>query len=218
MKIFVVIPGFNEKKYLPKVLGELSMRSQNVVFVDDGSSDGSAKVAERFTPNVLSHETNLGKGAAMLTGAEYAFGTLGADAIVFMDADDQHDSSHLPEFEAKLKTHDVVLGVRNMGANMPLFRFLGNKFVSVTLNMLYGAYIADIPSGYKAMTRSAFDKLKWKSSGYEVETEIAVRLAESKIPYEMVEIRSIYHDTDKGMTLIDAFNIGLCLLQWRLGL
>jgi glycosyltransferase involved in cell wall biosynthesis len=218
MNIFVVIPGHNEQTYLSKVLGKVTKFSENVIFVDDGSDDDSVKIANRYTSHVLVHQTNLGKGAAMLTGAEYAFKVLKADAVIFMDSDDQHDPVHIPEFAKLLKDFDVVFGVRNMGANMPLFRFLGNKFASVLLNVLYGAYIADIPSGYKGITRKAFPKVQWKSRGYEVETEIAVRVAQHKIPFGVVEIKSIYHDTDKGMTLLDAVHITFSLLQWRIGL
>lgn len=218
MKCCVVIPGYNEQKYLARVLDKVADVTKNIVFVDDGSSDRTAEIAERYTPHVLRHETNLGKGAAMRTGCEYAFKKLDADAVVFMDADDQHEAQHLPEFSRLLKKYDAVFGVRNMGTNMPLLRFLGNKFASVLLNLLYGAYIADIPSGYKAITKSAFQKIKWNSSGYEVETEIAVRVAQHKIPFATIEIRSIYHDTDKGMTLFDGLHIAWSLLKWRMGL
>lgn len=218
MNIVVVMPGYNESRYVERVLKKLVAEDALVVFVDDGSDDQTPIIAKQYTPHVLSHETNLGKGAAMLTGCEYAFNELNADAVVFMDADDQHDAVHLKEFAKQLEQYDVVFGVRNMGANMPLFRFLGNKIASVFLNILYGAYIPDIPSGYKALTKKAYRRVKWKSQGYEVETEIAVRVAQNKIPFGMIEIKAIYHDTDKGMTLIDALHITLALIQWRLGL
>lgn len=217
-RIFVVIPGFNESQYLDRVLQKISTITKNIIFVDDGSDDKSLLIARRHITHVLSHQTNLGKGAAMLTGAEYAFSNLDADAVVFLDADDQHDVVHLPEFFKQLESYDIVFGVRNMGANMPLARFLGNKIASVFLNILYGVYIADIPSGYKGMTKNAFKRVRWSSAGYEVETEIAVRVAQYKIPFTTVEIKAIYHDTDKGMTILDALHITYCLIQWRLGL
>ncbi len=218
MKTFVVIPGFNEQYYLDRLLEKVSKFSRSIIFVDDGSSDNTAKIAKKYTRHVLSHQVNLGKGAAMLTGAEYAFKVLKADAVIFMDSDDQHDPAHLPEFDRKLKKYEIVFGVRNLGVNMPLARFLGNKSASVLLHVLFGAYIPDIPSGYKGLTRKAFHALKWKSSGYEVETEIAVRVAQRRIPFGIVEIRSIYHDRDKGLTLLDAAHITASLIQWRLGL
>lgn len=218
MKIFVVIPGFNEQFYLGRLLEKITKYTNSIIFVDDGSTDNSPKIARKYTPHVLVHEINLGKGAAMLTGAEYAFKHLNADAIIFMDADDQHDPTHLPEIVKKLKKFDIVFGVRTLGPDMPMGRYLGNKTASVLLNLLFGAYIPDIPSGYKGLTQKAFSKLKWKSSGYEVEAEIAVKVAQNKIPFSTVQIQSIYHDKDKGLTLIDAAHITQLMIHWRLGL
>ncbi len=218
MKIFVIIPGFNEQTYLGKVLEKISKFSQQVIFVDDGSTDNSAKIAAQHTSHVLIQPTNLGKGAAMLTGCEYAFKKLKADAVILMDADDQHDPVHIPEFAKLLRKYDIVFGVRDLGANMPLFRYLGNKCVSILLNLLFGGYIPDVPSGYKGLTRKGFNKLKWSSTGYEVETEIAMHVNQQKMPFGIVEIRAIYHDRDKGMTWRDATGITVSLMKWKLGL
>jgi len=218
MKLFVIIPGYNEQFYLEQLLEKVTKITRSIIFVDDGSTDKSTKIAAKYTRHVLSHLVNLGKGAAMMTGAEYAFRVLNADAVVFLDSDDQHDPIHLPEFEKKLKKFHIVFGVRNLGSDMPLGRFLGNKSASVLLNLLFGAYIPDVPSGYKGMTKKAFNKLKWKSSGYEVETEIAVRVAQLRMPFGIVDIQSIYHDRDKGLTLLDGAHITQKIIQWRFGL
>lgn len=218
MNVFIIIPGHNEQEYVSTVLKKVKAIHPQIIFVDDGSSDQTATLAREHTKHVLVHETNLGKGAALKTGCEYAFSALEADAVIFMDADDQHDPKEIPKFIAQLKDFDVVFGVRKMGANMPLSRFLGNKFASVLLNLLYGGYIPDIPSGYKALTRKGYKTVKWKSSGYEVETEIAMRVTKEHVPYAVIEIEAIYHDTDKGMTLIDGIHICRCLLEWKVGL
>lgn len=217
MKVYVVIPGKDEEKYIGTVLKKVKKHTDDVIFVDDGSADKTPIIARKHTAHVVSHEVNLGKGAAMKTGADYAFDHLHADAVVFMDADDQHEPSELVKFFEKLRTYDVVFGIRNLGANVPLLRFLGNKFASIFLNILYGAYIPDIPSGYKGFTRNAYKKIEWVSQGYEVETEIAMRVAKTKIPYTTVDISTIYHDTDKGMTMLDGLHICRCLVQWRVG-
>jgi len=219
MKIFVVIPGHNEEQYVATVLKKVQKVTKNIIFVDDGSSDTSAKIAKRYTDHVLVHETNLGKGAALTTGCEYAFGELDADAVIFMDSDDQHDPREIPKFVTALQDGaELVFGVRREGPYMPALRFIGNKFASVILNVLFQMYIPDIPSGYKAMTHKAYKKVRWNSSGYEVEAEIAARTAKQKLPFAVVEIDPIYHDTDKGMTVLDAIHIGIRLLQWKLEL
>lgn len=216
MKIFVVIPGHNEEEYLAVVLKKVKAITKNIIYVDDGSRDSSVKIAHRYIDHVLVHESNLGKGAALTTGCEYAFSTLEADAVIFMDSDDQHDPLEIPHFVNKLQGGaELVFGVRREGPYMPALRFFGNKLASVLLNLLFGSYIPDIPSGYKALSKKAYRKVKWHSSGYEVEAEIAARTAKQKLSFAVVEINPIYHDADKGFTLLDAIRIAFRLIQWK---
>lgn len=224
MKLTLIIPGLNEERYLADVFTAIKPYRRKgiideVIFVDDGSTDSTAEIARKYTENVLIHEVNLGKGAALLTGCHYAFDHLKSDAVLFMDADNQHNAAEVPHFVEALEAGaDLVFGVRKFGADMPLMRFLGNKFASVMLAFLFGEYIPDIPSGYKALTKKGFRKVEWKATGYEVEAEIAVRTARAKLPFSVIEIETIYHDTNKGMTLIDAISIGKKLLQWKIEL
>lgn len=219
MRVFIIIPGYNEAKYLNTVIKKVLRVTKNIIYIDDGSLDRSPFIARKLLKHVLVHSTNLGKGAALKTGCEYAFNTLHADAVVFMDADDQHDVLDLPRFiQALHQKAQIVFGVRKFSSTMPLFRFLGNRFASILLNLLFRKYIPDIPSGYKAITKHAYPKILWKSTGYEVEMEIAVRVVKEKIPYTILEIDAIYHDADKGMTPLDAMHIARCLVQWRIHL
>ncbi len=121
--IWVVIPGYNEATYIGRVLKKAKKITPNLIFVDDGSTDRSAAIARKYTPHVLKHKINLGKGAALRTGCDYAFGKLKAVAIVIMDADDQHDPSELPLFFVKFNQgFDVVFGVRSIMAFCWLYR------------------------------------------------------------------------------------------------
>ena len=215
MKIFIVIPAYNEAKYLGRFLDKLTPLEKNILVVDDGSSDRTCQLVRERGLTCLSHATNLGKGAALKTGCEYAFGKLHADAVIIMDGDDQHAVGDLPLFVRELKRGtDIVLGVRTMDAKMPLGRVLGNKAMSIIVNLLFGHYIADIPSGFKAMTKKAYQRLRWYSSGYEVETEIAVRIAKSKLPYVEVPISTVYHDKEYGFNLLDAGRILIKIPFW----
>lgn len=219
MKTYIVIPGYNEARYLATVLKDVSAYTKNVIFVDDGSRDETNSIARKYLKHVVTHDVNLGKGAAMKSGAEYAFAALGADSVIFMDADSQHSAKELPKFFAELKAGaEIVFGVRTFRSNVPLLRLVGNRFESILFNLLFKNYIPDIPSGFKAMSKSAYRKIIWSSPGYEVETEIAVRTVKHHIPYRVVEIDMIYHDADKGMTPLDAVHIGKKLVQWKIGL
>lgn len=219
MKIFVIIPGYNEEQYLDDVLRQVLAITPNVIYVDDGSKDQSPQIAKRHAVHILRHETNLGKGAALRTGCDYAFHMLGADAVVFLDADGQHNPRELRKFFSELQAGaELVFGVRKFSSTMPLMRLIGNRFASIALNILFGYYIPDIPSGYKAITSKRYELLHWLSNGYEVEAEIATKAAKHKLPFRIIEIDTIYHDTDKGMTALDGLHISQCMLKWRLTL
>lgn len=215
MKTVIVVPAYNESRYIGRFLDQLLLITSEVIVVDDGSSDQTKKVVEQRGVQCLSHMVNLGKGAALKTGCDYAFKKIGAEAVIIMDGDDQHAVSDLKLFKRELgRGAQVILGVRQMDAKMPLMRILGNKGMSILLNLLFGRYIADIPSGFKAFTKSAYKQIYWQSSGYEVETEIAVRIAKSKLKYAEVPISTVYHDKDYGFNLLDAGRILLKLPYW----
>lgn len=215
MKIWVVVPSYNESRYIGRFLSRLLVITKNVIVVDDGSSDHTCEIARSHGVTCLSHEINLGKGSALKTGCEYAFKKLGADAIVIMDSDDQHDPVDLKLFVTTLKKGaDIVLGVRQLDARMPIMRVLANKTMSILINLLFGHYLADIPSGFKAMTKKAYRELYWQSAGYEVETEIAVRIAKSKLAYVEIPISTVYHDKDYGFNFLDAIKILVKLPYW----
>jgi glycosyltransferase involved in cell wall biosynthesis len=218
-KIFIVIPLFNEEKHVVDVLKDVSKSKLPVIVVDDGSTDRSGeKIIDCRLKNIelLRHKINLGKGAAMKTGADYAF-EKGADAIIFMDSDGQHQAEDLPKFIDALNSNkfDVVFGTRNYNYGVPLVRFLGNKFASVIMTTFFKVYISDVLCGFKGMTKEAYEKIRWESSGYGVEMEIVARLAKNKLRFDEVPVKTIYHDKVKGVTMLDAFGILAEVVKWK---
>ena len=219
MKIFVVIPLFNEEKYIVSVLRDVSKYKLPVVVIDDGSTDRSRyKIEESRIKNVklLMHKVNLGKGAAMKTGADYAFGH-GADSIIFMDSDGQHEAEDLPKVIDTLESgkYDVVFGTRNYSYGVPLVRFLGNKFASVLMSLMFYVYVSDVLCGFKGITREAYKKIKWDSAGYGVETEIVARVGKNRLKSCEVPVGTIYHNKVKGVTILDAFGILGDVVKWK---
>lgn len=220
-KYFVVLPARNESGHIKNVVSDIKKYpSINIVIVDDGSEDDTLKVVGRIPGVVvISHKINLGKGAAMKTGADYAFGH-GASAVIFMDSDAQHSAGDLAKFISAFdsKKCDVVFGSRNLDFGLPLVRYLGNKFASVLVNLLFGIYVSDLLCGFKAVTKKSYNKIKWESSGYGVETEMVIRVGKEKLKYCEVPVETIYHDKVKGVTILDAFGILFNVLEWRLKL
>jgi len=220
MKIFLVIPLHNEEKQINQVLNDLSKLTLPIVVVDDGSTDSSVQKLKKSTISrllILTHKVNLGKGAAMKTGADYAFEN-GADAVIFMDADGQHNPKNIENFVEKLnlEKYDVIFGSRNLSFGVPLVRYLGNKVASVVVRILFGIYVSDPICGFQAITKNAYIKIKWESTGYGVETEILARVGKNKLKFTEIPVDTIYHDKDKGVTMIDAFGVLGDVLKWRL--
>lgn len=220
-KVYVVVTAYNEEKYISRFLEKLKIKTNEFIVVDDGSIDKTPLFAKKHTPNLLIHSVNLGKGAAMKTGAEYAFGHLQAEAVIFMDGDDQHDVEDLHHFYYmldELGLDGVILGIRSFDNSMPLGRIIGNRIASFLVKILFGKYIPDIPSGFKAMSKSAYNKLIWNSNDYGVELEIACKIAKHNMPYTTIGIKTIYHDLDRGMNLMDPIKMIYKIIIWRLSL
>lgn len=217
MKTFVVIPAFNEAKRIDKVLVDVQNIGLPTIVIDDGSKDSTAERAKKYKITVLRHRINLGKGAAIKTGCDAAF-LKGADAIIMMDADGQHKVEDLPKFIEMIQnsSYDVVFGSRNMNLGVPLVRYLGNKFASVLISLLFGVYVSDLICGYRAVTKKAFRKMALQSTDYGIETEMVIKTARLKLRYCEIPIETIYYDKFKGVTILDAFGILLNVIKWRL--
>lgn len=216
--IWIVIPVFNEGKYLSRFLEKLVKISRQIVIVDDGSKDKTLQISRNFTNHIIANDKNLGKGAAMRDGAKYAFNKLKAKAIIFMDGDDQHHPEDLRSFYAllKLDKYDLIFSSRRFGNEMPLIRMIGNRLASFFVYLFYGKFIYDIPSGFKAMTKKGFKKTYWLYNDYTVGMEIAVKAILNKTKYTQTDISTIYHDMDRGMQMSSVWKMAARLLKWKL--
>ena len=219
MNIYLVVPSYNEAKRLRDTLkyAKKYFPETKTIVVDDGSARREI-LSPTCKATLIRHQLNLGKGAAMITGADYAF-SQGAEAVIFMDADSQHNPKELKDFKKYLeKGYDLVFGCRNHGTHTPLIRFLGNRLASVYINLLFGVYISDILSGYRALTKKAYRLLKWHSVRYGVETEMVARLGKHKKKLSWIEfpIETIYVDKYKGVTIVDAIKILGQSIWWKL--
>lgn len=218
MKIALVVPAYNEENNIANTLRGLKRTKLPIIVVDDGSKDNTHTIAQKHATYSLKHKINLGKGSAMKTGAVYAF-KQGYDAIIYFDADGQHDANDMPQFVKKLKKgYGVVLGSRAYTQDAPFVRYMGNKFASVLVSILFGIYVSDLICGYRAITKKAYKELSWESIGYGVETEMVIRLSKTKLKWTEVPVKTIYIDKVKGVTLLDAMSILFQVILLRLKL
>ncbi|MBU0572827.1 glycosyltransferase family 2 protein [Patescibacteria group bacterium] len=219
MNIFIVIPAHQEEERIGNVIKDVIKTNFPIIVVDDGSKDETFNVASKYKITVLRHKVNLGKGAAMKTGAEAAF-RMGADAVVFMDSDGQHKVKDLPHFTDALEKDkfDVIFGSRNLNHGVPFVRYMGNKFASLLVSLLFGIYVSDLLCGYRGLSKKGFEKIYWESKGYGVETEMAARTAKSGLKYCEAPVETVYYDEVKGVTILDAISILFDVLRWRIRL
>jgi hypothetical protein len=94
-------------------------------------------------------------------------------------------------------------------------RYIGNKFASLFISFLFGIYVSDILCGYRAITKRAYKKIIWESTGYGVETEMVINIAKANLKYCEVPVETVYLDNYKGVTILDAFGILGNALKWR---
>ncbi|OGM13505.1 hypothetical protein A3A76_03740 [Candidatus Woesebacteria bacterium RIFCSPLOWO2_01_FULL_39_23] len=218
MKIFIVIPTYNESKHIKKVLEGVKKTGYDIVVVDDGSTDNTNAIAKPYA-TVIKHKVNLGKGAAMKSGASYAFAN-GAEAVIFIDSDGQHNPDDISKFIEKLEKGkcEVVFGVRRIARDVPVIRGMGNRIGIVLVYLLFGIKVSDLLCGFRAITQAAFKEIIWSSTGYAVETEMVVRCAKRNLKHCSVTVQTIYLDGVKGVTILDAFSIFFDVIKWRFSL
>jgi len=213
MNLFVVIPAYNESRHIKAIVHEARKYCKNIVVVDDGSSDATSIEASGAV--VLKHLVNIGKGAALKTGCDYAI-SKGADTIVVMDADGQHNPDSIPEFLSKLKNCDIVIGYRELNKNMPAVFRLGNALIEFMTSLLYSVRVHDTQSGFRAFTGDAYRKIRWEAQDYSVESEMIALIAKHHLRLGQVRIDTIYNDKYKGTTVLDGIRVVINMFWWRL--
>jgi glycosyltransferase involved in cell wall biosynthesis len=158
-KISVIIPAYNEEDAIGKVLGDLlPMADANgweVIVVDDGSTDATAKVADQNGVKVITHPYNRGYGSSLKTGITSASGNI----VVIMDSDGQHDPGDISRLLEHINDHDVVIGERVKGSHHSWIRRPGKWLLGKIANFLTGRKIPDINSGLRAYQKDLLLKL-----------------------------------------------------------
>lgn len=219
--IAVVIPAKDEQGRVGAVVNRVRSQADGpaptIYVVDDGSEDETASVAREAGARVLRHRVNLGKGAALLTGAEAAVKN-GARLLVLMDADGQHDPGEMSRLLEPIQAGraDLVLGYRGFTGGMPPAMRLGNTVLSGLFATLFGLTVRDTQCGYRALTAKALESLRWSALDYAVETEMLVHAVRAGLRIEEVPIATVYHDRYKGTTPVDGLRILANMLRWRL--
>jgi glycosyltransferase involved in cell wall biosynthesis len=198
MHIACIIPAYNEAKYITKVVTGVQPFVNEIIVVDDGSTDQTAVLARAAGATVLSHIINRGQGAALRTGTQYALNK-GLDIIVHFDADDQFSAEEIPAVVGPLISGRAaaVLGSRFLGkkSRLPkLKKILLLPLARLVNRLLFNVRLTDPQSGFRALNRETAQKIKISSDGMAHCSEILYQLSKYKIPLLEVPITVRYHN------------------------
>ncbi len=223
-KVTILIPVYNEVNTLCEILKKVEQANfygleKEIILIDDYSTDGTRELYKKLPYKVLYHEFNQGKGAALRTGFKEATG----DITVIQDADLEYDPE---DYEPLIKLivenrADVCYGSRLSGGkptrSFMFHHLLGNKFLSLLTNVLYGSTLTDMETCYKAFKTEFIKGIKIKSNRFDFEPEITAKVL--KRGARLYEIPISYYGRDisegKKITWKDGIYAAIALIKYR---
>ena len=221
MKIFIVMPAYNEEKIIAKVIHGLKKHKfQNIIVIDDGSEDNTSKIAKQEGVIVYRHPINRGLGGALGTGIKAGI-LEDADIIVTFDSDGQHDPKDINRVIAPIVKGkaQVVIGSRLINPKgMPWIRRIGNFGLNIITYVLFGIWTTDSQSGLRAFSNKAARKIQIHTNRMEVSSEIIREIGRNKLKFIEVPIKAIYTDYSKehGQSNLNAIKIVFKLILKKL--
>ncbi len=199
MGIAAIIPVFNNERTIADVVKKTREYVDTVLVVDDGSTDGTAGalrgIAERGTCTVLTHPGNRGKGEALKTAISYlkrAREARKADAVVFLDADGEHNPGEIPLFLNALKMADVVLGART--SHRSKARRILNGWMGLWFRLLNPA-VTDPSCGFRAMRWDVLKRLGLRSSDFCIDAEMILEAIKARASITSISLSHSTHST-----------------------
>jgi len=223
-KLSVIVPVFDERNTVVEIVRR--MRAVDlpvdleIVIVDDGSTDGTRDVLRQLgdsTVRVVTHEANRGKGAAIRSGLAQVQG----DLVLVQDADLEYDPEDWPRLLAPILKGKarVVYGSRFTGErrNMLFLHWVGNRFLSLTTNVLYNTTLSDMETCYKLFDRELLDGITLRAQRFEFEPEVTAKILRRGIRIYEVPISYTGREFDEGkkITWRDGFIALWTLVKYR---
>jgi len=219
--VFVIIPAYNEASAVGAVVEGVRAQGYRVVVVDDASRDATAQIAKQSGAHVVSHPVNLGQGAALQTGIDYAL-AYNATQLVTFDADGQHQASDIALLMSALHSckADIALGSRFSGSavGMDTRRRALLKLSALFSRVMTGTYISDTQNGLRAMTAGAARRIRIRQNRFAHALEIIAQVSQMKLIYVEVPVTIVYtaYSRSKGQSLWSSAGIMIDLWLARM--
>jgi glycosyltransferase involved in cell wall biosynthesis len=224
VRVSFIVPAFNEEATLDELLERVHALEldKQIVIVDDGSTDGTTAIAERWEREqgvVVVRQANSGKGAAVRAGIPHADGEI----VVIQDADLEYDPAEVPALIDPIErgVADVVFGSRLSGGKPQraylFWHLVGNRFLSLLTNVLYNTTLSDMETGYKAFRADVLRSLDLRESDFAIEPEITAKVCKRKLRiYELpISYYGRSYAEGKKITWRDGFKAIWVLLRVR---
>ena len=204
MKFITIIPAYNEEAAINKVVTN-SLKYSDVLVVDDGSSDKTGDLSRRAGAQVITHNENMGKGAAIKSGIEYALKNR-YHAVVMLDGDGQHDPKFIPESVQILDDNDLIIYSRFLEGtpqNMAFQRRFSNRLTTSLLKCTTGYHLTDSQSGFRVFSDKAGGVfLNIPYDDYEFESEMLYQASLNNLKVKELAIPSSYQGEKSYITSI----------------
>ena len=229
MKLSIIIPCFNEEKYIEEVIDSINsqkIEDKEIIVVNDASTDATKEKLTKLKNDkkidtLIHHEINLGKGGAVRSALKKTLG----DMIIIQDADLEYNPKDFfklikPIVDGKA---DVVYGSRFLGSNEDAHRVLyfwhrvANGILTTVANILIDMNLTDMETGYKAFKKSAIDNIAIEENRFGFEPEITIKLAKKKLRFFEVGIsyNGRTYEEGKKIGLKDGFRAVYCLFKYK---
>ena len=196
-RIAAVIPAYQEEKHIGEVARRTRVQLENVLVVDDGSTDATAERARSSGVDVVIHPQNRGKGESIKTGLRYWL-ERGSEYVVLLDADGQHLPEEISRFvdsAASESNAKIFIGSRmNDISAMPLVRRIVNRYMSGKISRVCGQQIPDTQCGFRMLHRDVIPEVLSGASRFEYETEMLIIASRKGHRIASVPITTVYSD------------------------
>ncbi|OGC51213.1 hypothetical protein A2982_01855 [candidate division WWE3 bacterium RIFCSPLOWO2_01_FULL_39_13] len=207
--ILIIIPAYNEEKMVGKVIDDLKKAGfENIIVIDDGSSDKTGEVSKKAGAIVLTHPVNIGVGGAFSTGMEYAR-LKNYKYLITVDADGQHNANDVKKIALELQKdeYDIVSGSRFLDFKRKYKpRYLLGLLWNLIIFLFTFKYTSDPESGLRGFNKKALEVINVESSGFEACSEIIIKSAKSSLKTKEIPVTAIYTDysINKGQKITNA--------------
>ena len=201
MKSIVIIPAFNEEKAIKSIIEKSFKYVDDVLVIDDGSSDNTHSIVKNTNALLIKHDTNLGKGVSL----KDAFSEVSNyDVVVTIDGDGQHNPSEIPSLIKPILDGeaDLVNGSRYLDGfddDTPAYRRIGQRVLDIATNITSGTNVTDSQSGFRAFRGNTLKCYRFRDTGFGIESEMLADASENNLKIVEVPI-TVRYDVENSST------------------